>query len=261
MGDNDRGSLNISDFEAWYDNLATKLSDELAEDVYLRFDSDKINFQQTEEEIISRLNGACSGKEKLRCLKLLELLRMKYHYGIATKRAYVDEEYRKKVMESAMSSYDQKDFETAAFAFRKLAEADDSVAQNNLAYMIRRKQTESRTEPPILEAMILLRKGIEDKEAFSLVNMALIFALDLGEERDWRTADEMISEISANEAEEVFCWWKGLADEGDIEGTLVLLWLLRHRKVKQSQVGNVKELQKQVKEGFGKMPEWLNEIL
>lgn len=261
MGDNDRGSLNISDFEAWYDNLVAKLLDELTEDVYLRFDSDKIDFQQVEEEIISHLNGACSGKEKLCCLKLLELLQMKCHYGMTKKMAYVDEEYRKKVMESAMSSYDQKDFETAAYAFRKLAEADDSVAQNNLAYMIRRKQTEGRTEPSILEAMILLRKGIEDKDAFSLVNMALIFALDLGEERDWRTADKLISGISTNGAEEVFHWWKGLANAGELEGTLVLLWLLRHGKVKQSQVGNVKELQKQVKESLGKAPEWLNEIL
>lgn len=260
MGNNDKETLKISDFEVWYDNLATKLSDDSIEGAYFRFDTDKINFQQTEEEIISHLNCACSGKEKICCLKLLELLRMKYHYGEIIKGVYVDEGYQKKVMETAMNSYDQKDFETAVYAFRKLVEADDSRAKNNLAYMIRRKEAVGRTKPPILEAMILLREDIEHKGGFSLVNMALIFALNLGEERDWRTADEMVSEIPGDEVEDIFHWWKGLADEGDPEGALVLLWLLRHRKVKQSQLGNVKELQKLITEKFGKMPEWLNEI-
>lgn len=261
MGDNSRIILKASDFEVWYDNLATKLSNNSAEGVYFQFDIDKINFQQTEEEIISRLNYVCSRKEKMCCLKLLELLRMKYHCGVVIKGIYVDEGYKKKVMETAMSSYDQKDFETAVYAFRKLAEEDDASAKNNLAYMIRRKETEGRTQPPILEAMMLLRKGIEDRDAFSLTNMALIFALDLGEEKDWRTADEMISEIPNDEAEGVFHWWKGLADEGDPEGDLVLLWLLRHGKVKQNQLENVKELQKRITEKIGKMPEWFNGIL
>lgn len=261
MGDNDREILKVSDFGTWYDNLVNKLSNDSAEGVYLQFDADKINFQQTEEEITSRLNGAYSGKEKMRCLTLLELLRMKYHYSVVIKGAYVDESYKKKVMETAMSSYDQKDFETAAYAFRQLAEADDSIAQNNLAYMIRRNETEGRMKPPILEAIVLLREGIEDKDAFPLVNMALIFALNLGEEKDWRTADEMVSAISDNEAEDVFHWWKGLADEGDPEGSLVLLWLLRHGKVKQSQLGDVKKLHKQITERIGKIPEWLGEIL
>lgn len=130
------------------------------------------------------------------------------------------------MMEIAMNYYDQKDFETAVYVFRKLVEMNDSRARNNLAYMIRRKETEGRIKPPIREAMMLLREGIEDKQGFSLVNTALIFALDLGEEREWQIADDMVSEILDDEVEDVFHWWKRLADEGEPEGAIVLLWLL-----------------------------------
>lgn len=57
--------------------------------------------------------------------------------------------------------------------------------------------------------------------------MALIFALDLGEEKDWQIADDMVSEIPDDEVEDVFHWWKRIADEGEPEGVIVLLWLLR----------------------------------
>lgn len=261
MGDDDRNILKISDFEVWYNNLANKLSDDSAEGVYFQLETDKINFQSTEEEIISRLNCVCSGKEKLCCLKLLELLRMKYHFGVVEKEVYLNEGYREKMMETAMNCYDQKDFETAVYVFRKLAEMNDSRAKNNLAYMIRRKETEGRTKPPILEAMMLLREGIEDKEVFSLVNMALIFALDLGEERDWQIADDMFSEIPDDKVEDAFNWWRRLADEGELEGAIVLLWLLRHSKVKQTQLEDVKKLKQNLLEKIEKIPEWLNECI
>lgn len=261
MGDNDREILKISDFEVWYSNLVNKLSDDSAEGVYFQLETDRINFQLTEEEIISRLNCVSSGKEKICCLKLLELLRMKYHCSVVEKGVYLNEGYRERMMEIAMNCYDQKDFETAVYVFRKLAEMNDSRAKNNLAYMIRRKETEGITKPPILEAMLLLREGIEDKEGFSLVNMALIFALDLGEAKDCQIADVMVSEIPDDEVEDIFHWWKRLADEGEPEGEIVLLWLLRHGKVKQNQVENVKELQNNLLEKVGKIPEWLNEIL
>lgn len=91
--------------------------------------------------------------------------------------------------------------------------------------------------------------------------MALIFALDLGEEKDWWMADDMVSEIPDDEVEDVFHWWKGLADEGEPEGAVVLLWLLRHGKIEQDQIKNVKEFQNNLLEKIGKIPEWLNEIL
>lgn len=82
------------------------------------------------------------------------------------KSVYLNEGYRERMMEIAMNCYDQKDFETAVYVFRKLVEMNDSRAKNNLAYMIRRKETKGITKPPILEAMMLLKEGIEDKEGF-----------------------------------------------------------------------------------------------
>lgn len=187
MGDSDREILKISDFEIWYSNLADKLSDDSAEGVYFQLETDRINFQSTEEEIISRLNCVCSGKEKICCLKLLELLRMKYHYGVAEKGVYLNEGYRERMMEIAMNCYDQKVFETAVYVFRKLAEMNDSRAKNNLAYMIRRKETKGITKPPILEAMMLLREGIEDKEGFFLSKYGIDFCVRFG--RRERLAD------------------------------------------------------------------------
>ena len=260
MEDNERGILEVSDFEVWYSNLAIKLSNDSTEGVCFWLETDRINFQSTEEEIVSRLNCACSGKEKICCLKLLELLRMRYHCSVLQKRIYVDKGYQEKMMETAMSCYNQKDFEVAVYAFRKLIEMNDSGAKNNLAYMIRRKEAEGRTKPPILEAMMLLKKGVEDKDSFSLVNMALIFALDLGEEKDWQIADDMISAIQDDEIEDVFHWWKRLADEGEPEGAIVLLWLLRHGKVKKDQLEDVEEL-KNILGKVERIPEWLNGIL
>ena len=69
--------------------------------------------------------------------------------------------------------------------FRILSYNGDSNGRNNYAYMLRRGEASSSVHNPKLQAVILLREGIIEKEPFSYVNEALTFCLCFGSDLDW----------------------------------------------------------------------------
>lgn len=162
---------------------------------------------------------------------------------------------------AAMEYYERGDFETAASLFRALAKEGNASGKNNLAYMIRRNEVPAEKEPVIIEAMELLREGVGNMDVFNMTNMALIFALNLGKESDWRIADDLMAEIPMSEAQQIWNWWEKLSRSGEVEGDLVLLWLLRHKKVAGSPAENIQDLWKRLQEKLDTIPQWLNEIL
>lgn len=121
----------------------------------------------------------------------------------------------------------------------KLAESSFRIAVNmcpdagcgtNLAYVCRRHRDEVDTSD--VEVMDLLLEGVKKRNPYSLINMALHFALNLGMEADWKLADRMIGLLKSDEKEtdSAVQWWNDLAKEDDEEGILVLCWLERHGK-------------------------------
>ena len=123
----------------------------------------------------------------------------------------------------------------------KLAESSFRIAVNmcpdtsystNLAYVCRRHKDMVSTSD--VEVIDLLLGGVKKRNPYSLINMAIHFAQNLGQEADWRLADRMIGLLKSDEKEtdSAIQWWNNLAKEDDDEGILVLCWLERHGKAK-----------------------------
>lgn len=102
-------------------------------------------------------------------------------------------------------------------------------SRNNLAYILRRHRNDLHaTNAEIID---LLTEGVRRQDSFSLMNMALHFALNLGTENDWRLADRLIKLIAEDSICAVYQWWHDLAAKEDPEGILAVYWLNRHDKL------------------------------
>ena len=78
--------------------------------------------------------------------------------------------------------------------------------------------------------IVVILDGVKKREPFSLINMALHFARNLGRQDDWRLSDRMIGLLGGegSDVSSAVDWWQNLAEENDEEGVLVLCWLERH---------------------------------
>ena len=141
-----------------------------------------------------------------------------------------------KLMSSTIGSiayrlYDSDSPALAETAFRLAVEiAPESGVKNNLAYICRRHRDVLHTSD--VEIIDLLMDGVQERNPFSLVNMALHFSRNLATDEDWKLADQMIRLIKPDDSgiSSVVKWWKDLAQDEDDEGLLVLRWLERHKK-------------------------------
>lgn len=166
----------------------------------------------------------------------------------------------------AMAAYEKQNFAVAETAYRKAVDlCSDSETcveyKNNLAYLIRRGEIRRPEERSAKEAALLLRDGTEKKDTFSLINMALLWALGVGKDSDWDMADNLASFVDENNVMDAFLWWRDVADAGEAEGYLVHLLLLRHGKVGSSPLGSIEKLFARVKEKYPGIPEKMNSIV
>jgi len=97
------------------------------------------------------------------------------------------------------------------------------VASTNLAYLVRRNEIAAEEYPPLDE---LLASGLAKKRPFALVNEALRRAAGVQCQSDWMLADAEIAQLPSTSG--VLEWWTALLEEGDLEGHLVIAWLVRH---------------------------------
>lgn len=137
---------------------------------------------------------------------------------------YVTSEYIKNIINTGIRRYNNGEFFYAGALFEQaIKEGDEGVtARNNLSFMIRRHEYESR----YYELDDLLDQCIENGGAFASINYAM-YLVSIGE---WEQADsqfEMI-EPSDPEIQECISWWGKLYNRGDCEGGLVLGWLLKY---------------------------------
>lgn len=165
-----------------------------------------------------------------------------------------------------MSAYELKNYIVAERAYRlavDLCIEDCFITgyKNNLAYLLRRKEIENPDKRNEKEIPLLLRDGTAKKDTFSLINMALFWALEYGGEENWDLADKLASYVDKNDVTGALEWWKGVALAGEAEGYLVHLLLVRHGKVGSSPVGSIGELFDRVKKDYPGIPEKMKEVV
>lgn len=156
----------------------------------------------------------------------------------------------------AFEEYEAGEIDFSEHLFRSACDlVDDSSLNNNLAYVLRRK-----SDDPINngEVITLLLPGVQEKEPFCMINMGLLFALNLSDSDDWRTADALFSLLpdGLNGADS---WWDDLGKSNESEGYLVHFFLLRHNKVEHSDLGSIKSIAMRLKRSIETFPAWLLE--
>ena len=164
-----------------------------------------------------------------------------------------------RVGNTGLDFYLRKDFTNAEEAFRQESIIDSIGSINNLVYMIRRGESKASNTIENSKLIRMLQKGVAQKYPFSIVNMALLFALNISCEGDWEIADELIANIPKLEIGSVCSWWQDVAEAGDIEGLLVTLFLLRHRKIESSPLGPRLELATRLSMKIKDFPCWMRE--
>lgn len=162
----------------------------------------------------------------------------------------------------AMELYEGGRTELSCYAYiRCIQSSKDSAisSKNNLAYIIRRNEAPCSSLFSISEITDLLENGLENEDLFSAVNMALTFILRSGEEQDWRLADELFANLKENDIDffDVISWWENVDKSGDVEGALVHFFLLRHKKIEKSSLGNIEQLSQKLSEEIKSFPVWL----
>lgn len=134
----------------------------------------------------------------------------------------------------ALEEYEAGDTGFSEFLFRgACALVENNTIGGNLACLLRRKENNTITNG---EAIDLLLPGVKERDPYALINMGLLFALNLSAPEDWNTADALFSLLpkKLNDADD---WWATLGEKGEDEGYLAHYFLLRHGKLNHSKLG------------------------
>ena len=144
-------------------------------------------------------------------------------------------------------AYEINNYILAELAFQAANNPKNISASNDLAYIIRRGEIGDTAKYNSRDIVDLLKEGVQNKDAFSLINMALFWALKVGDLDSWELADNLIQMVSSDGLSSALNWWLSLAKKGDVEGELVHLWLLKHNKIQMTPLGTRRELLERVK--------------
>ncbi len=188
---------------------------------------------------------AASPEEKYQCIEMAAML---------------PEDFLRKASLSQLGfrAYEHNEFNYAAHAFMRSAQMGDIGAKNNFAYLLRKELCDCSSFFTPLDLLKILLPGLKAKEPLSVVNTALVLSLLLGTDSDWDVADRLISCL--DDISGVANWWETIGKNGDYEGHLVHLWLLRHELITESSLGSSSELFDDVCKVFRSVPVWLASV-
>lgn len=148
---------------------------------------------------------------------------------------------------AGFGAYEKGDYATAAKCFIEAIKCwpykDIACgSENNLAYMLRRKEIAyAEIEGIFYTVPELLEKGVKEGMGFALVNMAL-YCCCINSVYDITKGDFFIKNIEKEEGEQIKEWWEKVAQKGEAEGYIVLFWLFIYHLIDQSCVGDEKEM-------------------
>ena len=247
--------ISTDEIQGWLDELPS-------------FDDDLSVSESTDDDLIEELKKQIRGGHDIRADRLLiekttivlqgekSTERISELFGLLKDAGIDDASYYSRL---GMSAYELKNYTVAERAYRLAVDlcVEDYLItgyKNNLAYLLRRKEIENPDKRNEKEIPLLLRDGTAKKDTFSLINMALFWALEYGGEENWDLADKLASYVDKNDM-------MGVALAGEAEGYLVHLLLVRHGKVGSSPVGSIGELFDRVKKDYPGIPEKMKEVV
>ena len=133
--------------------------------------------------------------------------------------------------ELGFEAYSKDEIEFAVHCFIRAIEKGSVQARNNLVYILRRKESKISNEYSALEMIELLKPCIEIEDAFSSINVALVFSLILGTDKDWQICDKIMKKaVMFSGADYAFQWWDSLKDRNEVEGFLVVYFYLKYKE-------------------------------
>lgn len=127
---------------------------------------------------------------------------------------------------AGITEYESRHYRNAKNAFIfALSEGMDS--RTNLGYMLRRREIDSLViSGHSYNAKELFKDGVDSADPTALMNMALLLCYK-DNKYNYGTGLEFLKQYSSNSKLEItYSWWNEQAQKGEIEGYVVLLWLL-----------------------------------
>lgn len=146
---------------------------------------------------------------------------------------------------AGMDYYEKGEYEKAKSAFTLAYRKGDTTVKNNLAYMLRRREINDVViEGKEYSVEELLAEGIISNEPFSIINFAL-YESCVGSDIDYDNGLSIARRLvgaNASSIYNVYSWWNELAESGEIEGYVVLAWLVELGLVDDIQHQSLEEL-------------------
>lgn len=149
--------------------------------------------------------------------------------------------------------YNEHDFKNAKAAFMiALAEGDITV-NNNLAYMLRRKEISDVSQNGhSFTIEDLLYNGIQIADTFSIINYALYLAF-VENVFSYSKGLEIARTIDSTDTvgvDKAYSWWQEVARSGEAEGYIVVLWLMEIGLINEQTFGSIDDLKRMLYEDF-----------
>ena len=149
--------------------------------------------------------------------------------------------------ERGMEAYQRGNFEEAKehyiSSISNCPDDDEFIAYNNLGYMLRRGEIgDISINGQLYDVPSILKKGVEARDSFSLVNMAMYVCMK-GKKPDLRKGKPYIRKLNENDIASVKEYWEKLALDGELEGYIVLEWLYQCGYIVHSVAGSCKEIE------------------
>ncbi len=140
-------------------------------------------------------------------------------------------------------AYQEGDYDKAFFAFLYEFKNDNDKGNNNLAYMLRRNENQTRVMRHGTEytAPMILENGVSNNDNFALANMALVVIVD-NDCINIRKGMEYIDKMNHLDIDDVFRWWKDRADLGEIEGYIMIYMLYAGNLIEEFYIEEIEDI-------------------
>ena len=161
-----------------------------------------------------------------------------------------------------VQAFDNGNYIVAEEAFRRLEGCGCFFDSKwRLAHLIRRGQVRDIEKYHAEDVTDLLMDGVKNKKVFYIVELALFMSLNYGDVNSWDLADQLISFLDNKSPKfaEIIDLWQKYRGEGELEGLLLFLWLIRHGHI-QAEEAEYQELVKRIQDKLPLIPEKILKI-
>ncbi|HYE81811.1 MAG TPA: metallophosphoesterase [Clostridia bacterium] len=172
----------------------------------------------------------------------------KEYIRIALEKADNDE-----MFSLGLIAYHLKEYELATRIFFEAYIKDIEGSANSLAYMLRRGEIQGDYEIPTLS--VLQEEDLNNNKSEAIINYALSLVSKNSSEDLWKKADSYIMKLKACVSSAL--WWYEISKKGDLEGDLVIGWLVRNKVITDpDRLDYITRFKKLIDNGWS-IPKWM----